>query len=114
MDQPRSKHLYSILMRRLTVSKNARVTFARHEGEDIGFIFGGMANGTYRGQQFSYDEKWRSSSIGNILQLEQIKWACEEDANRYDMGPLLGDKMGYKAHWTESHRKIEAWVLSKK
>ena len=77
-------------------------------------LTGGMAGATYRGQQFSYDEKWRSASIGNIMQLEQIKWLCEEGAKRYDMGPLLGYGMGYKSHWTERKRRIETWILEKK
>jgi hypothetical protein len=90
MAEPQSNEFYGIMMKRLAFSKSARVIFAKHEEKDIGFIFGGMAGSTYRGQQFSYDEEWRSASIGNMMQLEQIKWLCEEGAKRYDMGPLLG------------------------
>jgi hypothetical protein len=90
MAEQRPKKFYGIMMKRLAFSKSARVIFAKHEGEDIGFIFGGMAGETYRGQQFSYDEKWRTASIGNMMQLEKIKWLCEEGAKKYDMGPLLG------------------------
>jgi hypothetical protein len=114
MAEPQSKKFYGILMKRLAYSKDARVIFAKHEGKDIGFIFGGMAGETYRGQQFSYDEKWRAASIGNMMQLEQIKWLCEKGAKRYDMGPLLGYGMGYKSHWTERKRRIETWILERK
>jgi hypothetical protein len=114
MAEPGSKKFYRIMMRRLAFSKDARVIFAKHEGKDIGFIFGGMAGATYRGQQFSYDEEWRSASIGNMMQLETIKWLCEEGAKRYDMGPLLGYGMGYKSHWTERKRRIETWTLERK
>ena len=102
------------MMKRLALSKNARVILARHEGKDIGYIFGGMAGKVYRGQQFSFDDQWRSSSIGNVLQFEQIKWLCEEGSTRYDMGPLNGHKMGYKRHWTEKKHRIETWGLTKK
>jgi hypothetical protein len=114
MAEQRPKKFYGIMIKRLAFSKSARVIFAKHEGKDIGFIFGGMAGAIYRGQQFSYDEKWRPASIGNIMQLEQIKWLCEEGAKRYDMGPLLGYGMGYKSHWTERKRRIETWILEKK
>ena len=82
----------------------ARVIIARHSERDIGFIFGGVTNGIYRGQQFSFADAWRKASIGNLLQLEQIRWLCEEGATRYDMGPM----MDYKRHWTEQRFRIEA------
>ena len=66
----------------------------------IGFIYGGMANNIYRGLQSSYDDEWKAYSIGNILHFEQIKWLCEESADRYDMGEIK-QHMRYKEHWTE-------------
>jgi hypothetical protein len=114
MAEPPTKKFYDVLMNRLAASNDARVIFAQHEGEDIGFIFGGMAAVTYRGQQFSFDEQWRSQSIGNALQIEQVAWLAEERAHRYDMGPLTGPSMAYKSHWTERNHKIETWVLTKK
>ena len=114
MAEPGPKKFYEVMIKRLAAWKDARVIFARHEGNDIGFIFGGMAGPTYRGQQFSFDEQWRSASIGNILQMKQIEWLCEENAKRYDMGPLLGRGMAYKSHWTDKNHKIETWVLEKK
>ena len=114
MAEPRSKKFYDVMMKRLAACGDARVIFAKHEGNDIGFIFGGMAGGIYRGQQFSFDEDWRSASIGNILQIKQVEWLCEEGAKRYDMGPLKGQGMEYKAHWTDQNHRIETWVLTKK
>ena len=99
------------MMARLATARAGRILFARHEDKDIGFIFGGMAGRIYRDQQFSYAEKWKRHSIGNLMQMEQIKWLCEEDARRYDMGPLVGPKMGYKSHWTEKRIKFQTWVL---
>jgi CelD/BcsL family acetyltransferase involved in cellulose biosynthesis len=107
MEEPNSSQFYSTMLRRLAESGGGRVMFARHEGADIGFIFGGMAGANYRGQQFSYAEEWRKASIGNLLQVEQVRWLSEEGAVRYDMGPL----MDYKPHWTEQQITIERRVL---
>lgn len=107
MEEPQSSHFYSAMLRRLAVSGNGRVMFARHEGADIGFIFGGMAGSVYRGQQFSYVETWSKASIGNLLQIEQIRWLAEEHATRYDMGPL----MDYKPHWTEQTIDMHRGIL---
>ena len=105
-----SRDYYACMLRRLAVSGNSRVIFACHGKRDIGFIFGGLAGKVYRGQQFSYADDWENASIGNLLQIEQIRWLCEEGATRYDMGPL----MGYKRHWTEKRTVIETRVLKQK
>jgi hypothetical protein len=114
MAQPWPKKFYYTMLRHMAASQSARIMFARHDDKDIGFIFGGMAGDIYRGQQFSFDDDWSDASIGNLLQLEQIKSLCEEGARRYDMGPLLGRHMDYKRHWTEKRFHIESWVLEKK
>ena len=44
------------------------------------------------------------ASIGNLLQLEQVRWLCEEGVERYDMGPV----MDYKRSWMETHRRFDA------
>ena len=88
---------YRLLLRRLSASAAGRVMFTVRDGTDIGFIFGGCQLGRYRGQQFSYAEEVAALGLGNLLQLEQIRWLCEEDVSCYDMGPL----MDYKVHWTE-------------
>lgn len=111
MDQPSTYHFYRRMLRRLARSGDARVMLATQDGRDIGFIFGGVAGGIYRGQQFSYAQAQHDLSIGNLLQAEQIAWLCEEGAARYDMGPLGGESMAYKHHWTEQHLPIQAWVL---
>lgn len=91
---------YAALIRRLSMQAAAKIIMAKHGDKDIGFIFGGIAGNIYRGLQFSYDEKWKEFSIGNILQLEQIKWLCEENISRYDIGELKSH-MSYKEFWTE-------------
>jgi hypothetical protein len=114
MAEPSSKRFYHCLLQRLASSRQARIIFAKHENRDIGFIFGGMAGKIYRGQQFSFDDAWKRFSIGSVMQLEKIEWLCEEGAVRYDMGPLDGQKMEYKEHWTERRIKLQTWILQKK
>lgn len=103
---------YSALLRRLSASADGRVMIATRDGRDLAYIFGGMAGGTYRGQQFSFDEQYRRLSLGNVLQHAQIGWLCEEGAERYHMGPSTGDLMAYKAHWAEQVLPMETWLLA--
>jgi hypothetical protein len=98
---------YDRMLRRLAISGSARVMFARHEGRDIGFIFGALCGNVYRGQQFSYADDCKNASIGNLLQLEQVRWLCDEGAIRYDLGP----QMDYKRHWTERRTLITTLAL---
>jgi len=107
MAEPPSCHFYRAMLRRMAASGGGRVVFARHDGEDIGFVLGCVGSGVYRGQQFSFAEPWRRASLGNVLQLEQLSWLCEEGVARYDMGPL----MDYKPHWTESRLPFLAIAL---
>ena len=95
MTEEPARSFYGAMLRRLAPARAARIMFARHEDRDVGFIFGGMAGGIYRGQQFSYDRHWRDAGIGNLLQLEQVA-------------------MGYKEHWTEKRLPIQAWLMVKK
>jgi hypothetical protein len=98
---------YACMINRLALGGNARVIFARHEGTDIGYIFGGLGSDCYRGQQFSFDDKWKKYSIGNLMQLEKIRWLCEDNIARYEMGPT----MAYKSHWTEEVVSIHACLV---
>ena len=113
MTESPSKEFYDIMLQRLSATRSARIIFARHEDNDIGFIFGSMAGKIYRGQQFSYDNTWRHAGLGNVLQLEKVRWLCEQGAKRYDMGPVTGPKMDYKRHWTEKHIPVETWILER-
>lgn len=111
IDQEPATTFYRLLLLGLAETSDARVILARHEGRDIGYVFGGLVGKVYRGQQFSYDDKWKHHGVGNLLQYEQIRWLCEEGARRYDMGPLLGRRMEYKRRWTEKAFGISAWML---
>ncbi|MBF0559595.1 MAG: GNAT family N-acetyltransferase [Nitrospirae bacterium] len=102
-----SRDFYGLMLRRLSLSGKGRVIFARRDGCDIGYIFGGITGGYYRGQQFSFAEDWSSYSIGNVLQMEKIRWMCEEGMSRYDMGQA----MDYKVRWAELELQTENLLL---
>jgi hypothetical protein len=110
MTEKESSRFYRTLARRVALSGTGRAIFARADEHDIGFIFGGLAEHCYRGQQFSYAEDWSTASIGSLLQQEQIRWLEEEGVVRYDMGPV----MDYKHHWTEAQIGMEVLLLRPK
>ena len=119
MTEPEARKFYAPLVRRLAARGRLRAIIAKLDGEDIGFIFGGLCGGlgggtrgaTYRGQQFSYAAEAHRLSPGNLLQLETLKWLCEEGVLRYDMGPVTGPRMEYKRHWTEENHDIQTWLM---
>ncbi|HXW69145.1 MAG TPA: GNAT family N-acetyltransferase, partial [Dissulfurispiraceae bacterium] len=98
---------YWLMLRRLSLSGKGRVIFAKKESRDIGFIFGGITGQYYRGQQFSYAEDWSNYSIGSLLQMEKIRWLCEEGISRYD----LGQTIDYKLRWAELELQTENLLL---
>lgn len=112
MNESPCREFYAYMLEWLSMTSDARVVFAMRDDKDVGFIFGGMAGAVYRGQQFSFDEAVRDLSIGNLLQLEQVQWLCEEQATRYDMGPSRGPSMAYKRYWTETELEMQTWVLA--
>ncbi len=112
MNNSPSREFYAAMLHRMAARRTSRVIFARHEDSDIGFILGGLCDSSpegssYRGQQFSFDDEWRSASIGSLLQMEQLRWLCEEGVARYDMGPA----MDYKHHWAETQVRFDAIAL---
>lgn len=107
-----SRSFYRFMLRRLSRNGCGRVMFAVREGADIGFIFGGIAGSFYRGQQFSYDNAWKRLSVGDLLQMGQIAWLCEEGVRRYDMGMSDHPSMAYKRHWAETELSLHACVMT--
>ncbi len=107
MAESPAHEFYLRMLQRLAMSGDARVIFARHGGDDIGFVFGGIGGDFYRGQQFSFIDQWKKYSIGNLLQMQQIQWLCEQSVRRYDMGPL----MPYKLNWAEQQTAMDSWLL---
>lgn len=107
------REFYGVMLARLARVGRGLVTFAVKNGQDIGFIFGGLEGKVYRGQQFSYSAEAARYSVGNLLQADCVQWLCDLGMSRYDMGSINGDRMGYKKHWTEQFLLVQTWRLDK-
>ncbi len=89
---------YRGMLGRLEGTGQTRVTFARREGRDVGYILGAVQGETYRGFQFSYDADVSELSIGSLLQIAAIEGLAADGIIRYD----LGIDLDYKRHWGDS------------
>jgi len=88
---------YRLMVQRLVQRGALRALIARHEGEDVAFIFGGIRMGVFRGLQLSFDNRFRSHSLGNVMQGLMVQRLCQEGIHSYD----LGTDLEYKRRWSE-------------
>lgn len=105
----RMRGFYGQMLPCLGRDARLRVVFARLDGVDIGYCFGGIFEGTYRGLQMSYHDDFGELSPGNLVQLEMIQRLCDEGITTYDMGQA----MDYKARWTDDVFETIALVVRK-
>jgi len=98
---------YEILLRRLLARARARVKFARLDGEDVGYIAGGVIGDQYRGLQFSFDDRFRDLAPGNLMQAFEIDALIEEGFRLYD----LGIDISYKARWADKRVETSTLVI---
>jgi len=89
---------YAEMLPRLAEQRSLRALVARRDGQDLGYLYGGLIEGHFRGLQFSYDVRERQVGVGNCLQFEMIRWLSEQGALRYD----LGSRSAYKRSWSEA------------
>ena len=89
------RDFYRLMLPRLARRGAARLIMASQEGEDVGFIFGGIRLDTYRGLQFSFKDDLRPIGLGNVLQYEALKVLVDEGIEVYD----LGSDIDYKRLW---------------
>ena len=97
------------MMPRLMRRRAARLIFATRDGEDLGFIFGGVRGPVYRGLQFSFRDSLSQLGLGNVLQYEAIKDLSEEGIARYD----LGTDIEYKRRWGEPYLSTSMFTLAR-
>ncbi len=86
---------YRDINRRLVARGLRRLIFARDEGEDVAYILGGVLGDSYRGLQFSFDQRYAELSLGNLCQLAEIRRLETDAIARYD----LGTEVQYKKRW---------------
>lgn len=91
----------------LRLGERLRTVFARHEGLDVGYILGGVRHDTYRGFQFSFDDRYGHLSLGGLMQVRQIELLCAEGIATYD----LGIDLDYKHRWADEPRDTLTLVV---
>jgi CelD/BcsL family acetyltransferase involved in cellulose biosynthesis len=100
VDRGPMREFYARMFPRLASRGALRLLFATRDGEDVGYLSGGIATGGFRGLQFSFDDRLRALGLGNVLQLEMIARLCSEGIRSYDLGAVSP----YKARWAEGRR----------
>lgn len=107
IDQPPMELFYRHMLPRIAPEGQLRLIFAERAGETIGYIFGTTIGKHYRGLQFSFDQRFASLSLGNVLQYRMIEWLCEEGCLRYDLGCVVP----YKIKWADgTHKTLTVYL----
>ena len=79
---------YDTLMAKTALAGQARILFARWEGEDVGFCYGKLIDGHYRGHQTSYSEDVGALGVGTLMHYETARWLTETGAHTQHFGPV--------------------------
>ncbi len=106
---PEMGAFYHQLIRRLAKRDRLRISIAQIDGDDVGYILGGVRNGRYRGLQLSYVESARHLSVSHLLQLREIRQLCDNGTGTYDMGM----DMEYKRRWSDQEDTSVVLVLDR-
>lgn len=93
----RYRAFYEALLHRLAANGRLRLLFAQWDGQDVGYVYGGILNKVYRGFQLSYDESFSSLSLGHLVQWHMIQNLANESVELYDLGMV----MDYKKRWSD-------------
>ncbi len=88
---------YRSMVRRLLARGTLRLLIGTRGGDDVAFVLGALASGTFRGLQASFDDDFADVSLGTAAHHEQIRLLCEEGVRAYD----LGTDVPYKRRWGE-------------
>jgi len=92
------REFYRRVSRRLAASGQHRLLLARRGDDDIAFVLGAVFGNTYRGLQFSFDERFARAGLGNLAQYHQLlELTGDASIASYDLG--TGGE--YKADWAE-------------
>jgi len=98
---PSLQAFYREMLPALAEAHTLRVQVGTKDGVDVALIVGAVtrtpSGPTYRGLQFSFDNAYRSLSLGNLAQLVQVRALIDEGVTLYD----LGSDVDYKRRWGE-------------
>jgi len=89
---------YRAMMPRLAERGMLRVLFGRVDGRDAAYVLGAVAQGRFRGLQFSYAAEHAALALGNLGQLEMMRRAVSEGVTLWD----LGSAVPYKRRWADA------------
>lgn len=98
------------VLRRSAAREGCRMIIARRGEDDVGYLHGAMYRGRFRGLQMSFDARCTDLGLGNLLQMNMIRWACEDGLALYD----LGSDLDYKRRWAERQIERRGLVLTRK
>lgn len=104
---PGMHRFYEVMTERLQQQGRFRASIATVDGEDVGFIFGGVRNGRYRGLQLSFAEAARPLSISHLLQHHTLQAVINEGVHTYDMGM----DMEYKQRWATHEQPSMSLII---
>ena len=96
-DKPPMREFYRSMFERIGPAGRLRAIVAELDGEQIGYLYGACLPDRFRGLQFSFDDRCRALSPGNVLQLKMLEWLCREGCAAYDLGMAVP----YKKNWAE-------------
>jgi len=97
IDDGRMSSFYRAMGRRIAAQGRHRCWFARTGDGDVGYVLGGLRGTHYRGLQFSYVDELGELSLGNLMQVWQMRALVAEGVATYD----LGSEAVYKQRWAD-------------
>lgn len=101
------RRFYAGMWPRLAAAGELRLLLARRDGHAVGYLHGARVGSRFRGLQVSFDESERELGLGNALQLEMLRWLCEDGALSYD----LGSYSDYKSRWAEEGLQTQGLIV---
>ena len=109
VNEGQMRRFYAHMIPRLAERGCFRAVTAHLDDELVGFAFGGVLGGRFRGLQFSYLPRWKQLSLGNLMQVELVKHLCGEGVEIYD----LGMDMPYKRRWSEISMATHSLIVKR-
>ncbi len=106
-DKPPMREFYRHMFERIGPSGRLRAIVAKLDGQPIGYIHGAVVQDRFRGLQFSFDNRYRALSLGNVLQLKMLEWLSREQVTAYDLGMAVP----YKKNWAELEQPTQTLYL---
>ncbi len=106
-DEQPMRDFYRRMLERIGPAGRLRAIIAELDSRPMGYIYGAVVSGRFRGLQFSFDDRYRALSPGNVLQLKMLAWMSREGCREYD----LGMRAAYKKNWAELEQATQTLYL---